>query len=263
MIATNPPHGRAALVACGHVRRCAWSLCVEEHFYLLFPIVLYPRYANDLQRRGIYVLLGLIALGVVLRYVSWVEFVDDLSGRRRLGAALTYIYYPTYTRLDGLIFGIGIASLSRFAPALWTRVVRHGNALVVAGIAVLTGCYLLFDGLILSQRFSSMATTVIGFPAVAFGYGLITIAALSPNCMLYRVRFKPTATLATLAFAIYLTHKMTNHLINTKIAFQYDLSVGQTFLACLATAVLAGVALHVVVERPFLKLRAYLLRDPR
>lgn len=241
----------------------AWSLCVEEHFYLLFPVILYLLFANDLQRRGIYVLLGLIALGVLIRYASWAEYVDELSGRRRLGAALKYVYYPTYTRLDGLIAGIGIASLSRFRPELWQRVTKYGNSNFVAGIAVLTGCYFLFDGLILSERFSSLATTLIGFPAIAFGYGLIVVSALSPNSLLYRFRFKPTAALASLAYAIYLTHKMTNHWVNTNLALQYDLSDSQTFLACLAMAILAGVALHVVVERPFLKLRDRILRAPR
>lgn len=231
----------------------AWSLCVEEHFYLLF--------ANDLQRHGIYVLIGLIVLGVLVRYGSWVEFVEPLDGRRRLGAALKYLYYPSYTRLDGLIVGVGIASLCRFRPALWQRLARYGNVNLAVGILILAGCYLLFDGLILSERFSSFATALFGFPAVALGYGLIVVAALSPNCVLYRVRLRASAWLAALAYAIYLTHKMGNHWINTDLALKYELSDGETFFACLAMAVLVGTALHVAVERPFLRWRDRLLRD--
>ncbi|NKB56668.1 MAG: acyltransferase family protein [Alphaproteobacteria bacterium] len=233
----------------------AWSLCVEEHFYLIFPVALYFLYAKKLQRQGIYVLLALIALGIVIRYVNWSEYVDAFAGRRRLGAALKYIYYPTYTRLDGLLVGIGIASMFRFSPGLKDRLIRYGHLHLCCGLAILAGCYFLFDGLILSARFSSLATTLIGFPAIAVGYGFIVVSALSPSSFLYRIEFRLTAFLATLAYAMYLTHKMANHWINTRIALQYELSDGQTFLLSLAVAVLAGFGLHFAIERPFLRLR--------
>lgn len=233
----------------------AWSLCVEEHFYLLLPVILYLLFSKRWQHRGGFLLLGLMALGLVIRYVSWSEFVDPLSGRQRLGAAFMSIYYPTYTRLDGLIVGVGIAALFRYQPEIRDRITRHGNGLLGAGLLVLLAGYFLFGGSVISAEFSTLRTTLFGFPLISFGYGLLVVSALSPNSFLYRLAFRPTAVLATLAYAIYLIHKMTNHWINTRLHSYVELSETQTFLVCLAAAVLGGWLLHKLVEAPFLTLR--------
>lgn len=233
----------------------AWSLCVEEHFYLLLPALLSLLVARKLQHRAVLFLLGLFAFGLAVRYLSWSELVDPVAGRDRLRAAFTFLYYPTYARLDGLAVGVGIAALFRYRPAVRDRLAGHGNLLLLAGLAVLVGCYLLFGGNIVSMTFTTPAPPVFGFPLLALGYGLLVAGALCPGCLLYRLRCRPTAALATLSYAVYLVHKMTNHWLNVNLRDYVEVGEDQLFLICLIAALLGGLALHLVIERPFLLLR--------
>ena len=50
-------------------------------------------------------------------------------------------------------------------------------------------------------------------------------------------------------------HKITNHVVNTKLRSFIQLDGGAVFLAGITTATLGGAILYIVVERPFLKLR--------
>ena len=237
----------------------AWSLCVEEHFYLLLPAILYLLFARRLHGRGLYIILGLLALGLMIRWFNWSAFVDPSAGRQRTMAALKYIYYPTYARLDGLVVGVAIAVLFRYLTEFRDRITRHGDLMLVAGLIALLACYELFGGARVSVTFTTLPTTLVGFPLLSIGYGLLVVAALSPTCFLFRLRFRPTAALATYAYAIYLVHKMTNHWINENLQVQYALSDTETFAICLVAAVAGGAALHYSIEKPFLTLRDHLL----
>lgn len=236
----------------------AWSLCVEEHFYLALPLLLYFLFARRMQSKGGYILLGLIVLGILIRYVNWSEFVEPLFGRRRLGAAFIHLYYPTYTRLDGLIVGVAIAALFRYQPRLREQITRHGNLVLGAGLVVLFGCHQMFGGDLISTEFWSLQTSLAGFPLLSIGYGLLVVAALSPGSLLHRFQFKPTAALATVSYSIYLVHKMSNHWINENLTDFVELNEAQIFAVCLAAAVLGGAAMYGLVEKPFLILRARL-----
>ena len=49
----------------------AWSLCVEEHFYIVFPLLIMILISTRTMGFGIGVVLALILFGLVIRYVSW------------------------------------------------------------------------------------------------------------------------------------------------------------------------------------------------
>ena len=163
------------------------------------------------------------------------------------------------TRLDGLFVGVAIAALFRYLPEVRERVTRHGNLVLAAGLVVLLVSYQLFGGNIISPKFTTLPTTLAGFPLLSIGYGLLVVAALSPACILYRLRFRPTAALAAYAYAIYLVHKMTNHWINENLQDYVALSDAQVFAVCLTAAVLGGAVLHYSIEKPFLILRSRIL----
>ncbi len=233
----------------------AWSLCVEEHFYLILPALLYLIFSTENQRKGAYILVGLVAAGLLLRYAVWTELVDPESGRMRMGAAFKYIYYPTYARLDGLIIGVGIAALFRYQPALRDRITPYGNLIFLAGLGVLAVSHSIFGGNIVSMKFATLTPTLLGFPLISLGYGLLVVAALSPACFLYRLNFRPTAAIATVSYSVYLVHKMSNHWINTNLPNYMEVNKLEMFLICLAVGILAGSLLYWLVERPFLHVR--------
>lgn len=233
----------------------AWSLCVEEHFYLMLPILLHLIFSRKITHRAIYFFVAVAVLGVLIRYSIWEIFVAPTYGRTRIMVAIKDIYYPTYTRLDGLLVGIAIASIFRYNPSFKAKIVKHGNLLLALSLMLLLATYFLFDGSIVSTKFASLAVILFGFPLVSLAYGFMVIAAMSPNCILSKYKFKLTAILATLAYSMYLSHKIINHVVNTQFKYVLAMESYQVFSFCLFGSVLGGLTLHLIVEKPFLILR--------
>jgi peptidoglycan/LPS O-acetylase OafA/YrhL len=95
---------------------------------------------------------------------------------------------------------------------------------------------------------------------ISLAYGVLVLAALSPTCFLYRYSSKATSLIATLSYSIYLTHKQLNHLVHLfleKHGFEKD---GYAlFWICVIVSFLGGWLLHLIVEKPFLRLRDRIL----
>lgn len=233
----------------------AWSLCIEEQFYLLLPLILtgLAYFRRNWSCAGM--LAALFIMGFAARLFSWYHFLVPLSGTDGFGLAwYKYMYYPTYNRLDGLLTGIAIAALFRFRPALKERIFIYGNYLVLLGAALLAAAYFVC----MDER--TFAASVFGFPLVSIGYGTIVMAALSPSCFLYRQGFGITGNIAALSFAVYLMHKGIIHITQLQLAKLGVADDGNVMLLLSMISSLAGAwILHKVIEKPFLKLRSRLL----
>lgn len=232
----------------------AWSLCIEEQFYLLLPLILMMLMAVRMTKAGLYFILFLFLAGFALRYYSWMHFMQPLVNSGQADSAgsvyFKWIYYPTYNRLDGLLAGVSIAAIYRFMPGLWARITQHGTALLCTGLLLLTGAYFLCADL------ESFRASIFGYPLVAVAYGFIVLASLSPGCVLYKYPLRISSLLATLAYSIYLTHKQLNHIVRGLLQpWHFAEDSVALFFICMAVAVAGGVILHLAVERPFLKWR--------
>jgi peptidoglycan/LPS O-acetylase OafA/YrhL len=163
-----------------------------------------------------------------------------------------WIYYPTYSRLDGLLTGVSIAALFQFRPRLREKIQRYGNWFLLTGLVVLTAAYIIcWDEM-------SYTASIFGFPLTDFGYGLIVMAAVCPTCFLYRFRSRITARIAAFSYGLYLVHKITIHLTQvhcTGIAKDGNLML----LLCIVTATAGAWLLNIAIERPFLLLRKKIL----
>lgn len=227
----------------------AWSLCVEEHFYLFLPLILIALQQTNRFRNGTWLFVILFLGGFVIRYASYVYLygpwqADDASWMYWY----KYIYYPTYTRLDGLLAGIAIAALSVFSPARWRMVAGYGNWLMLPGILLLTAAYFLCAD---QQTFTA---SVFGFPLIALGFGWLVGAAISPASFLYRWYSPVTALLANLSYALYLTHKGIIHLTRDLLA-GYELHPNLMLVICTVTCLAGAYAMHILIEKPFMRLR--------
>lgn len=227
----------------------AWSLCIEEQFYLLLPLILFFRLGNK------WLLIGLFIAGFILRYVSWQQFVvPHLDTDDSWVHWYRAIYYPTYTRLDGLLVGVTIAAVFRFLPAVRERITRHGNAIFMMGIVLLAAAWFLCRD---QETFSA---TIFGFPLVALAYGTIVTAAISPSCFLYKVNSRISSRIAILSYSIYLSHKGVIHLTQLYVSKWGIDEKGMLMLfICMVMSVLAALVLRYVVEKPFLRVRDYVL----
>lgn len=227
----------------------AWSLCVEEHFYLFLPLILILLQFTNSIRKSYWLIIALFLFGFAIRLYSFNQLylprTEDENGWMYW---YKYIYYPTYSRLDGLLVGVSIAGIYQFLPAAWDKIAEYGNLFIISGVAVLTGAYFLcYDQM-------TFNASVFGFPLIAIGYGMMVIGAISPTSFLYKWKSKLTTWIAILSYATYLTHKgvihMTHHLLT-------GLKIGNNLmlLICMITCISFAYLLHLLIEKPFMKLR--------
>jgi peptidoglycan/LPS O-acetylase OafA/YrhL len=216
-----------------------WSLCVEEHFYLGFPVLAWAVARRPSARLTALACLGVLALGLVCRATAWFGFVE--SAEHEGAAFFERIYYPTFARLDGLLAGVLLAIVEVHRPAWWSSAMQHGRLLVLLGVVLLAASMFLFDG----DR--SAVSSIVGYPLLSISMAFFVAAAASPSAWVQRVPLPGVAHLAVISYRLYLSHKL---------AFTAVAAVGGAgFLALSSAAMVTGIALHFAIERPFLRLR--------
>ncbi|MGB9119345.1 MAG: acyltransferase [Candidatus Angelobacter sp.] len=226
-----------------------WSLCVEEHFYLVLPLLILLLMRRPSSGKAITVILGILCFGIAIRAYIYIHQVQVFS-REDYAFALAYvekIYYPTHTRLDGLLVGVTLAIIKTFRPAWWQRAMSHGYLLLASGLALCAGAMWLF-----SDRFSFSAS-VIGFPLLVVGLGLLIASSIAPSSPLSKIR--GFGLIAALAYSAYLTHKEIIHLVRIHLPRLVESRGWFALLAYFAFSFLAAFALYLAIERPFLRLR--------
>ncbi len=231
----------------------AWSLCIEEQFYLVFPIVVLIglRYVRSV-RAGWLLIGGLIILAIALRSALWIHYGreadDDVKGY------YPNIYYATLCRADEFLPGIAIAMLKNFHRERWQRVMQHGQLLLAIGsmltVATLYGAYRWYY---VDDYGYGYFMTGFGYSLIAAAFGALVLAALSPTSWLHRVRVPGAAQIALWSYAIYLTHKPIGVIAQRELGG----NVGPATLAIIviALSVLGGWLLFRLVETPFMALR--------
>jgi len=235
----------------------AWSLCVEEQFYLTLPAILWLCGYFKAGKKSIYMIIGLFIAGFIIRLWSWDHLVQPaLSGDGGETMWLQYIYYPTYTRLDGLLTGVSIAGIFTFYPHIKTRIDRYGNVLLITGIAILTCA-----GFLCRDQ-NSFPASVYGFPLVSLGYGAVVAGAVCPSCILYKFKSRVTAQIATLSYSIYLIHKIMLT-ISQKIFGQMGIDKNSNVMLIIGiiSSIAGALLLRYLVEKPFLRLRDKILQS--
>ena len=95
----------------------AWSLCIEEQFYLVLPIIIATAFYFKVGKKLIWLLPILFIAGFAIRLYSWHQIITPLTGTDNYyNTWMTWMYYPTFTRLDGLLAGITVAAIFEFLP---------------------------------------------------------------------------------------------------------------------------------------------------
>ncbi|MDR7212517.1 acyltransferase [Flavobacterium piscis] len=229
----------------------AWSLCVEEHFYLLLPIVLIFLQSTNLFNKSYWILIVLFVFGFAIRFYNWENFYLPNSNKANEWMFwYKFIYYPTYNRLDGLITGVTIAAIYQFKPDLWNKLSKFGNHFLLLSLILLTGAYFL------CYEERSFYASVFGFPIVGLGYGFMVLGAICPTSFLYKWNSKTSTFIAALSYGIYLTHKGIIHITQEIILlFNADIESTFTLIICISACLLVAFLLHKTIEKPFMALR--------
>jgi peptidoglycan/LPS O-acetylase OafA/YrhL len=230
----------------------AWSLCIEEQFYMLLPACALLAVALGRCGAGLrwaWIAVGLaFAAGMAFRAGAWLHGQDDQNW---LHFYYKTIYYSSLCRFDELLAGVTLALLRHSHGAAWTRLMGQGRLLLAAG--AITGALAL--RWFLADHYG-LWPTVFGYPLLALGCALLILAALAPESPLHRIRVPGASSLALWSYAIYLVHKQVSILAGQAMGEAgYGPGHPLTILVALAASVLAGWLLYRLVEMPFMWLR--------
>lgn len=238
-----------------------WSLCVEEQFYLFFPLVLYLIAFRPSLKKSVIIGLAVLIAGIFTRSFLWLGQVAErpfeLNAPSDWHAYVALIYYPTWSRLDGLLAGVTLAAVRIFRPSIWKRFVAQPNLLLAAGCTGIGLAIILFG---LGSQFYGAA---IGFPILSASVALVVAAASTGSAMVGRYPIVGGQALATGAYSLYLSHKIAFHLVKAWVGPATGASGYPLLTLALAFALVTGAVLYWAVERPFLLLRDRLDRATR
>lgn len=225
----------------------AWSLCVEEHFYLLLPLLLAILYRTD--RRGVRPAALIIAtilpfLGRAIQYgMDPTIFMQD------------GFYFRTHNRIDEIMIGVVIAYFFvHHRDLLRGLVERLGSLCWVFGF-LLIGAVWTFGGI---QQLGVFAV-VFQFFLVAVGAGLLVLNGLFLNNSVTRMlAHRAWYPWARVSYGIYLTHPFVLFLLmEWQWAFPDPTQLSPLRFLCLYASTMLGSGLlaatmFVCVERPLI-----------
>lgn len=225
----------------------AWSLAVEDQFYLILPVLLFvlarrPRVALAVP--------GLIVVGGLLLRAGLSRWLADAAGHIPRKEYFWWIYYPTWSRLDPLVLGVVLAATERHRTSWWRVLTDAARWLWLPALAAVAG------GLYLSEGDSTLVSCVWKFPLIALGMALFLICGVSPRLPFHHIHVPGAAFLARIAYSVYLSHKIVVHFA-AGLCSRHAVAPAsfQAILALDASILIVGTALYFVVERPFLQLR--------
>jgi len=202
-----------------------WSLSVEEHFYLLWPLlILATRSLSDV--RFLFLLLVMFALASLWR-MHQVSQVEDWS----------QIYCRFDTRLSGLIIGSAVAAvpkkfLEEIAPQLGIAALA---SLVLAGLVLTWPAreYLYLGNVVLDITCAVLIATLTVANTPAFRF----------------LSWKPLVDLGILSYGIYLWHYPIARI------FRDEMPPVAAFLVVAVFSYLAAKLSFTFVERPLKEVR--------
>src|SRR6476620_3555906 len=171
----------------------AWSLAVEDQFYLALPFLLLILCGRP--RAAVIVPCLLVVGGIILRAFLAVQN-PSVDGGVSFRAFQAWIYYPTWTRLDPLVFGVVLAAIERFRPNWWQHLIHCAPWRWLPGFGLIV--YALYLG---ETKNLTVSACVWQFPLIAVGMATMLVCAVSPRLPYCRVAIPGAAFIASIAYS--------------------------------------------------------------
>lgn len=226
-----------------------WSLAVEEHFYLLLPLLLVMllKWNKNSPAPLRWVPIVAASVGVAclcMRIVRW-ETHPVYSHQANL--------FPTHLRLDGLFFGVALSYFHHFHAMRFISLLKPWrHVLVVVGLAMLTPPFV--------RQITDPLMFTVGLTCFYVGGGLLLVGMLlcdPPRDGLTGWGLKRLAALGAYSYSIYLWHMP--FLVWGVPLVRRAFGIPPGFLGAVGIYILGslvwGVVMAKCIEMPALKLR--------
>lgn len=212
-----------------------WSLAVEEHFYLLFPLTFVALIKRPMLLIGLLSALCVVALTIRIYYLATISPPNE-----------TYLLVATEARFDSILFGCITALLvSRpFAPQLITQM-THPAVVVIALLTILVSLVWRDPAFRQTFRFTMQGLALMP---------LVLAAIFTPRYILSKqiLNSRAVRLIGALSYSMYLWHY---HFFEWAKAWLGSLpKVAGYALGWILTFVVA-LLIYRLIEQPVLRLR--------
>ena len=212
----------------------SWSLCIEEHFYIVLPFILYFVQKFKPQQ----VLLTLLALAIVplvLRLL--VNFNSNFS--------FGYYLTATHFRFEGLVLGVAASHIFTYFPSVAHLLSQRTFNFIIIASTIST-----------IPIVSSLPESFIyyfGSSIIALIFSLLVISLSRSNPI--RLAENPLVKIvATSSYSIYLTHALVIHIV-LLVTNKLQVNSLITWLMMIGMIFVVGYLFYVLVEKSSLRWR--------
>jgi peptidoglycan/LPS O-acetylase OafA/YrhL len=223
-----------------------WSLCVEEHFYLVWPLVVWLASPRSLLK----IALGVCVAALVLRVALMMNHVDPWI-----------ITTLTPCRVDSLALGAAVAILVREpASTHWLR----QKAWWGAGLGLV---YLVAFVAMPRRVIAPETMSTFGFTAIAIGFASLLTLLLysSPNIVTSVFEGRVLTTFGKYSYAAYVLHPFMHPVFARWLPVEAFVRVLHVEVLAIVVQISLGVAASMAAaflswhayEKHFLKLKRY------
>jgi len=212
-----------------------WSLAVEEHFYLLWPLLVFFLARERLQA----------ALWLFVLVPPLVRVVLLWQG--------VGVYYFTLCRMDGLALGALAACLYRKERMGSRALVLVGRALTIALVLALLAMFWKFSG----SHAQWLQVVKLSF-IPAFYFGVMMFCLIDPASGLLRgaLSLAPLRWLGKISYGLYVFHPLAFSLVARVAVISRDpWMVLVTFATFLAVTIILAFVSYEYFESPILRLK--------
>jgi peptidoglycan/LPS O-acetylase OafA/YrhL len=242
----------------------AWSLAVEEWFYLITPIILFVFFIllkNILSKKWIFLLMMLFV--IITSTIFRLMIGTHLSGNIEEWDA--NIRRIVVTRLDSIMFGVVGAYFKFYFPTHWKNKSLFPYLNVLC-IFLLFMTHFLYVKAIDNNTHFFMNTLYFSFSSMAILMILPQMDSITkpPNFGLIGIFGKIFTHISLISYSLYLTHGylILGHIVRYKKEY-FDNLFPQTqttgiiyFIIYFVISIIVSSLLYYLIEKPFMNMRS-------